>query len=132
AEGLAGDLERTEDEAEEGAEAGEEHGGTGGLRGRGVERAAPEVIPAGDDHRGGDEVGPVAEELKRQLAEKGADASGEVCRRAMPAAAEEPHRVARLVAGERNNPDQRRREQRTPDELTDAARSRRSTQVRSP
>ena len=43
--------------------------------------------------------------------------------------AEEPHRVARLVAGERDDPDERGGKQRDADELADPARNGRSLHV---
>ena len=75
----------------------------------------------------------VAEQLKRQFREERADPSGEIGRRGVQAGAEEPRRVGRLVAGERDDPDERGREQRDADEFADAARNGRSdSRVRSP
>ena len=49
-----------------------------GLRVGGVRRLAPEVVPADDADGRRQEVGAVAEELKRELGEEGADAADEV------------------------------------------------------
>ncbi len=65
----------------------------------------------------------VAEQLERQLGEERADAAGEVRRGGVRARAEEPDGVGRLVAGERDDPDERGGEQRDADELADAARN---------
>ena len=87
------------------------------------------AVPADDDQDRRDQVRRVAEELKRQLGEKRADPAGEVRRRGVRAGAEEPDRVGRLVAGERDDPDERGRKERDADELADAARNGRSTHV---
>ena len=69
--------------------------------------------------RRGDQVGRVAEQLEGQLGEERADAAGEVGGARVRAGAEEPDRIARLVAGERDDPDQRGREQRDAHELAE-------------
>ena len=120
AERLAGHFQRAEDEAQKRAEAREEHRRARRFGGGRVDFAAPEVVPADDHHHDGDEVRRVAEQLKRQLGEKRADATGEVDRHRVRARAEEPHRIRRLVAGERHDPDQRRGEQRDADEFAHA------------
>src|SRR5205814_7286489 len=116
-------FERAEEEAEERADAREEQRGADRLRDRRVEAAAPEIGPSDDDEDGGHEIRRVAEQLERRLGEKRADAAREVGGRAVRAGAEEPHRIGRLVAGERDDPDQRRGEERDAEELADAARN---------
>ncbi len=98
---LARDVQRAEHQTEKRADTADQEHAAGGLGARRVERPAPEIVPSDDDHQRGNEVRRVAEELKRQLGEEGADASREVHRRRVhTAAAEEPHRVGRLVARE--------------------------------
>ncbi len=123
---LAGDIERAEDEAQERAQAAEEQRRAGHLRRGGVDLAAPEVVPAHDDHHERDQVGRVAEQLEGQLGEKRADAADKIERHGVRPGAEEPDRVGRLVAGERHDPDERGGEQGHAHELADATRHVRS------
>ena len=63
----------------------------------------------------------VAEQLKRQLGEKCADAASEICRLRGGAGAEKPYRVGRLVGGQCYQPDERGSEQRDAEEFADPA-----------
>ena len=63
----------------------EQQHGAGRLRAGGVERSAPEVVPADDHQQRRDQVRGVADQLERQLGEEGADAAGEIRRRRVDA-----------------------------------------------
>ena len=60
--------------------AGEQQRRADDLRVDGIDRAAPEVVPAGDGDQRRDRYDGVAEELERQLAQERADPAGEVGR----------------------------------------------------
>jgi len=62
------------------------------------------------------------EELVGELRHESADASREIRRRNVGSRVEEPDRIRRAVARERDEPEQREREERNTDELTDATR----------
>jgi hypothetical protein len=126
-----GRHEAAKGEREERGDAAEEQRGPHDLRVRGVDRPAPEVMPPDHDEDDRDQVGGVADELVRPLGHEGADAAGEVGRRAVGAGVEEPHRVRRAVAGERDEPQERQREERHAHELAHAPRKG-STHVKSP
>ena len=116
---FARDLERAEQQTEQRAEAGQQQRRAGGLRSGGVEPAAPERVPTDDHENRRNEIRRIAEQLKRQLRDEGADPAREIADRRVTACgrAEEPHRILRVVAGERDDPDQRRGEQRHAHEL---------------
>ena len=74
----------------------------------------------------------VAEQLKGELAEERADASGEVRRLESEPVLKNQTGIRRVVARERNQPEQGEREQRDAHELAQAAGNGGSCQVRSP
>ena len=120
-EGFAVDIDAAERQTQQRADTAEQEAGADELRVLRIKRTAPEVVPSEDDHRGGDEMRRVAEQLKRQLGEKCADAAGEICGLRGGAGAEEPYRVGRLVGGQRYQPDERGGEQRDAEEFADPA-----------
>ncbi len=81
---LARHDQRAERERQEGRDAREEQPGADELRVRGVEGAAPEVVPAEHDHDDRNEVRGVPEHLVRQLGHERADPPGEIRRRDDP------------------------------------------------
>jgi hypothetical protein len=78
-------------------------------------------VPAGDAADDGDEKRGIAEQLKRELGEEGADAADEIHRRVRTAGREEPDRVGRLVRDERDQPDERHCEEADAQKLAEAA-----------
>ena len=112
-------------QAEHRARAAEQDEQAGGLRVGGVDGPAPEVVPAGGSHQHRQHVGREAEHLERQLGQERPHRPDEVRRHFVGAGREEPRRVVRVVADERDEPDQARREQRHPDDLAHAPRDRR-------
>ncbi len=79
-------------------------------------------MPPDQDQERWNQVGGVADELKRELGEKRPDAAGEVGRRRRTrSGAEEPDRVAWYVGGKRNDPDEGGRKQEDAQELTGPA-----------
>jgi len=116
---LAGNRERPEREREEGGHAREQEHGADDLGVRRVDGAAPEVVPAEQGEHQRDQVGGIAKELVRELGHEGPDPAGKVSRRDGRPRVEEPDRVGRTVRGERNEPDERKGEERDARKLTD-------------
>ena len=100
---------------------GQQHDGADDLGVRGVDLGAPEIMPARHGHHRRQQVRRVADQLDRQLAEERAHAAGEIGRHVVRPGAEEPDRVVRVVGRQRDQPDQRHREQRDANHLTDAS-----------
>ena len=119
---LAPETHSADDQAQECRDAGQQKGGADDLGSGGVDRTAPEVVPSGHDQEQWDGVGAVAGELKGELGGERTDPSREVGRRARHACAEEPDRIARLVARQRDDPQERGRKERHADEFTEPAR----------
>ncbi len=122
AEFLAGEVDASERQRHERGRGAEQQPGAECLRIGRVENAAPEVMPADARSDDGREIGGIAYQLKRQLGEEGADAAGEVRRRKVGAGVEEPDRIGRTVADERNQPDHRQREQADAEDFAETAR----------
>ena len=132
AEFLAGDVQRAERQRQKRRGAAEEQRRAEGLGVGRVEDAAPEIVPADDGDDDWREVGGVADQLEGQFGQERADASREIRRRQVGAGVEEPDRVGRAVADERDQPEQRQREQRHTHDFAQPARESGSGQVRSP
>ena len=82
---LAGDVERFERQRQKGGDAGEEEEGTNELGIDGVERPAPELVPADHHQRERDQIRGVSKELIQELRHERANPPGKVRRRQVAA-----------------------------------------------